>query len=133
MVVHILHLLFLSVRRSCFVMFQNCLLGTAKCLKFHCVIFNLRRNHEATIRIRARYDSCLFLSIVPGQLGGCASWPHCSSYCDIMCILSGICCHISISNIVICLLVFERVMSCKTLHFMFLMQHLPGLAVVKGS
>ncbi|XP_023726795.1 integrin alpha-PS1 isoform X2 [Cryptotermes secundus] len=33
---------------------MNCLLGTAKCLKFHCVVFNLRRNHEATIRIRAR-------------------------------------------------------------------------------
>lgn len=33
---------------------MNCLLHTAKCLKFHCVIFNLRKNHEATIRIRAR-------------------------------------------------------------------------------
>jgi len=46
-----------------FMMLQNCLLHTAKCLKFHCVIFNLRRNHEATIRIRARYDSHSYVCV----------------------------------------------------------------------
>lgn len=51
-----------------FIILQNCLLHTAKCLKFHCVVFNLRRNHEATIWIRARYDShsyvCLYGPVV---------------------------------------------------------------------
>lgn len=37
-----------------FIDFQNCVNGTAKCLKFKCIIYNLPKNHEATIRINAR-------------------------------------------------------------------------------
>ncbi|XP_046678845.1 integrin alpha-PS1 isoform X2 [Homalodisca vitripennis] len=33
---------------------MNCLLGTAKCFKFRCVVYNLQKNQEATISIRAR-------------------------------------------------------------------------------
>ncbi|XP_069676356.1 integrin alpha-PS1 isoform X2 [Periplaneta americana] len=33
---------------------MNCHQKSAKCLRFHCVVYNLRKNHEATIRIRAR-------------------------------------------------------------------------------
>ncbi|XP_063233340.1 integrin alpha-PS1 isoform X2 [Bacillus rossius redtenbacheri] len=33
---------------------MDCLLGTAKCLKFNCTVFNLNKNREATIKIRAR-------------------------------------------------------------------------------
>ncbi|KAK6618328.1 hypothetical protein RUM44_002780 [Polyplax serrata] len=33
---------------------MNCVNGTAKCLKFKCIIYNLPKNHEATIRINAR-------------------------------------------------------------------------------
>ncbi|KAG8229480.1 hypothetical protein J437_LFUL010054 [Ladona fulva] len=33
---------------------MNCLLGTAKCLKFKCVVHNLHINQEATIRVKSR-------------------------------------------------------------------------------
>nr|CAD7203492.1 unnamed protein product [Timema douglasi] len=33
---------------------MNCLLGTAKCIKFNCTLFNLKKDHSATIKIQAR-------------------------------------------------------------------------------
>jgi len=33
---------------------MNCLLGTAKCFKFRCIVYNLQKNQEATVFIRAR-------------------------------------------------------------------------------
>ncbi|XP_075237654.1 multiple edematous wings [Lycorma delicatula] len=33
---------------------MNCILGTAKCFKFRCVVYNLQKNEEATIFIKAR-------------------------------------------------------------------------------
>jgi len=69
-----------------FIMLQNCLLHTAKCLKFHCVIFNLRRNHEATIRIRARYDSHSYVCLCgPVVTLNCKAYS--SDYIRLLCIV----------------------------------------------
>ncbi|XP_026677028.1 integrin alpha-PS1 [Diaphorina citri] len=38
----------------CWYPFQDCLLGTARCFKITCDVYNLYANHEATITIRAR-------------------------------------------------------------------------------
>ncbi|XP_054286091.1 integrin alpha-PS1-like isoform X2 [Macrosteles quadrilineatus] len=44
---------------------MNCLLGTAKCFKFSCVVHSLQQNQEATIFIRARLWNSTLVSDYP--------------------------------------------------------------------
>jgi len=44
---------------------MNCLLGTAKCFKFSCVVHSLQKNQEATIFIRARLWNSTLVSDYP--------------------------------------------------------------------
>ncbi|XP_060847943.1 integrin alpha-PS1 isoform X2 [Rhopalosiphum padi] len=44
---------------------MNCLVGNAKCFKFHCLINNLQKNQEATIFIKARLWNSTLLQLFP--------------------------------------------------------------------
>lgn len=44
---------------------MNCLLGTAKCFKFRCEVYNLEKNQEATVFIRARLWNATLVSDYP--------------------------------------------------------------------
>ncbi|XP_003246766.1 integrin alpha-PS1 isoform X2 [Acyrthosiphon pisum] len=44
---------------------MNCLVGNAKCFKFHCLINNLQKNQEATIFIKARLWNSTLLELFP--------------------------------------------------------------------